>query len=375
MDKIKGNILKKTIGVLTGGGDCSGLNAAIRAVVKTAINDYGMDVIGFKDGYLGLVESQFKKFTLNDASGLLTIGGTILGTSNKADPFNYVVYTKKNKFTKKDMSKIALKNYKRLKLSALICIGGDGTLFIANKLSKIGLNIVGIPKTIDSDLCATDVTIGFNSAVAIATDAIDKLHSTAMSHHRVMIIEVMGRYAGWLALESGIAGGGDIILIPEIPYDIKIVCQKVLERHHKGKRFSIIVVAEGAKPIGGNMSINKIVKDSPDPIRLGGIGTLLGNEIEKRTGLETRATILGHLQRGGIPTAYDRVLATRLGREAVHLAEKKLFGIMVALKGKDIVAVKLEEAVGKLCKVECNSSLIAAAKSLGVSFGIKKGDI
>ena len=356
----------KRIGVLTGGGDCPGLNAVIRAVSKTAILEFSYEVIGFKDGYEGLIENKCRQLDFSDVSGILTLGGTILGTSNTADPFHYFI--KKN--VSKNLSKQALENIKKNKIEALVCIGGDGTLHIANKLCKLGAPIIGIPKTIDNDLSATDRTFGFDTAVATATDAIDKLHTTAQSHHRVMVVEVMGRYAGWIALESGVAGGGDIILIPEIPFDMNKICEVVKNRNRKGKRFSIIVVAEGAKQKGGKMVVKKVVKHSPDPFRLGGIGKHLAEIIDKKTHLETRVTVLGHLQRGGTPTAYDRILATKYGTKAAQLAKQKKYGQMVCLRGIDICSVSLRKATAKIRKVPKNHPLIKAAICVGTSFGI-----
>ena len=358
----------KTLGILTGGGDCPGMNAVIRAAAKTAINDYNLEVIGIKDGYEGLVEKQYQVITLKDASGILTLGGTILGTSNCANPFAYPV-KEGEKTIYRDCSGEALNNLKDLGIEALICIGGDGTLSSARDFSHRGAKIVGVPKTIDNDLSGTDLTFGFDSAVATATEAIDKIHTTAISHHRVMVIEVMGRYAGWLALASGLAGGGDIILIPEIPYRMGKICQTVLKREKQGKRFSIVVVAEGAYSYGGKVIIKRIIKNSPDEIRLGGVGNKVAAEIEKQTGIATRITVLGHLIRGGTPTAFDRILATRFGSEAVHLVMKGKFGRMVSLKGKNIVSVPLEEAVGKLRTVPLDSPLLKVARSLGVCMG------
>lgn len=359
----------KRVGILTGGGDCPGLNAVIRAVVKTAMIDYGSTVVGFEDGYYGLIENKHRIVTYQDASGILALGGTILGTSNKVSPFNKLI-SPHIPITMTKNLKSVLRNFKKLKIDLLFCIGGDGTLSIAEGLFRAGIPVIGIPKTIDNDLCGTDYTFGFNTAVQIATDAIDRLHSTAMSHHRVMIVEVMGRYAGWLALYSGIAGGGDIILIPEIPYELDTVCKRVQERYHTGKRFSIIVVSEGAKPQGGSFVVKRKVKNSPDPIRLGGIGRVLANAIEEKARLETRVTTLGHLQRGGTPTAYDRLLATRFGVEAVHLAVRKEYGKMVALQGSNIVSCHLSEAVCNLKLVAPDSPLIKSAISVGTSFGI-----
>src|SRR3989338_3973267 len=358
---------RKKIGILTGGGDCPGLNAVIRAVTKTAINEYGFEVIGFKDCYEGLVENRFQKLSFMAASGIMSQGGTILGTSNKANPFSYPV-KKNGKILHKDLSDIALKNYKKNRLDALICTGGDGTLSIAYKLYKKGINVIGIPKTIDNDVNFTDTTSGFDSVVVIATDAIDKLQTTAQSHHRVMIVEVMGRYAGWLGLCSGIAGGADIILIPEIPFEIKKICRRVLDRSRgSGKKFSIIVVSEGAKPKDGEMVVKKIVTDSPDPIRLGGIGNCVAAQIEKITGLEVRVTVLGHIQRGGSPTAYDRILATKFGCEAVRFVAEKNFGKMVALNGWKITPVEIEKAIKSLNKVSPDSHLVRYARSVGTS--------
>lgn len=359
----------KRLGILTGGGDCPGLNAVIRAVTKSAILDFGTKIIGFKDGYTGLVENKFRQLSYTDVSGMLTLGGTILGTSNIANPFRYP-RGKGSNIKYSDLSGKAINNFKKLKLDCLIAIGGDGTLNIAYKLFRSGLsNIIGIPKTIDNDVRGTDLASGFHSAVAIATDAIDRLHTTAQSHHRVMVIEVMGRYAGWLALYAGVAGGGDIILIPEIQFDIQKVCQKVIGRNRKGKRFSIIVVAEGAVPKGGTQVIKKIIEESPDPIRLGGIGNVVSSQIEKMTGLETRVTVLGHLQRGGPPSAFDRILATQFGVEAVRLAVNKKFGYIVALKGDKVVPRSLKEAGQGPRKVPKNHPLIGIARSVGTSFG------
>lgn len=354
--------------MLTGGGDCPGLNAVIRAVAKKSIIELDAEVIGFIDGYQGLMDLNYIKLNSKAVSGILTQGGTILGTSNKANPFR-VPIRRRGKLEFLDKSDETVKNYKKLGLDALVCIGGDGTLQIALKLLKKGLKIVGVPKTIDNDLDGTDYTFGFNTALETATEAVDKIHSTAESHHRVMIIEVMGRYAGWIALYSGLAGGGDVILIPEIPYDIKKVCEKIKERTKKGKKFSIIVVAEGAKPKGGEMVVRKVIKDSPDPLRLGGIGNKIGDDIEEMTGIETRVTVLGHLQRGGTPSAYDRILATEFGAAAVELIKKKDFGKMVAIRGNKITAIPILRAVNRLKHVRKNSQPVLTARSLGIGFG------
>ncbi len=358
----------RSIAILTGGGDCPGTNAVIRAVAKKAIIQFGMEVIGIEDGYEGLVSRQWRKLRYEDVSGILTEGGTILGTSNKADPFRYGIQ-KGKKLVYRDLSKSVIANIKKLGVECLVCIGGDGTLFVSNKFHMQGVPIVAVPKTIDNDLRGTDVTFGFDTAVSIATEAIDRVHTTAQSHHRVMIVEVMGRTAGWLALYSGVAGGGDIILIPEIPYSIEAIIRKVKDRYRMGKRFSIIVVSEGAKPMGGDVVIRQIVKNSPEQVRLGGVSFVIGHQIEQATGIETRQVILGHLQRGGTPTPADRVLATRLGTKAVELIEARQYGYMAAVKGNDIKAVSIEEAAKGPRNVPIEHPLITSARSVGTCFG------
>lgn len=360
----------KRIGVFTGGGDCPGLNAVIRAVVKTAINDYDIDVIGFFDGFKGLVENRNTLLDMKKVSGIITIGGTILGTTNRFDPFNYPIL-ENGKYVYRDRSDQVVRNFEEHGLDALVCIGGDGTMAVSLKMMQKGIPVVGIPKTIDNDLFGTDVTFGFDSALTTATEAIDKIHSTAQSHHRVMIIEVMGRYAGWLSLGSGIAGGGDIILIPEIPYDIECVCEKIKDRHYQGKSFSILVVGEGAKPKNGELVVRQRIEGSPEPIRLGGIGNKVSEDIENLIRTETRVTVLGHLLRGGIPTPADRLLASRFGVEAVHLVAKRKFGKMVALKNQEIKNVPIEEVGGRTRTVPLDSQIILAAKSLGTCLGDK----
>ena len=358
----------RKIGVLTGGGDCPGLNAVLRAVVKTAMVKYGYEVIGFKDGYRGLVMNNYVNFKSGDVSGILDKGGTILGTSNRDNPFKFRV-ERNGKVDFVDMSDRVADNIHAHGIDCMVLIGGDGTLTSARDFARMGLNVIGVPKTIDNDLSATDTTFGFMTAVETATEAIDKLHSTAESHHRVMILEVMGRYAGWIALASGVAGGADVILIPEIPYDINKVTAKIKERSAAGKHFSIVVVAEGAKSVDGEVVVSKVVNDSPDPIRLGGIGNRLAEEIEKLAGIETRVTVLGHLQRGGRPNPYDRILSTRYGVKAVELVNEGKFGMMVGLQGDSITAVSLEDAVGKLKTVPPEGELVQIARSVGVSFG------
>jgi 6-phosphofructokinase 1 len=359
---------KKRIAILTGGGDCPGINAVIRAVAKKAINEKGMEVIGIEDGYHGLINNRWRTLRYDDVSGILTLGGTILGTSKTANPYRYAV-RKGDRLEFKNLSKIAIKNLKNLDIDCLVCIGGDGTLGIAYRLFKDGVPIVGLPKTIDNDLRGTDITFGFNSAVSIATEGIDRIHTTAESLHRIMIVEVMGHKTGWIALYSGVAGGGDIILIPEIPYDIHSIAEKVIDRNKKGKRFSIVVIAEGAKPKGGDIIIQRIVKESSDPIRLGGIGFVLGEQIEKMTGLETRTVVMGHLLRGGSPTPFDRILATGLGAKAVELIEDKNFGYMVGVKGNSLVTTPLKEIARGPKLIPFNHPLIKTARSLGTCFG------
>ena len=356
------------IGILTAGGDCPGLNAVIRGVAKSLINDYGMRPIGIQDGFKGLVENRMRELNYLDVSGILTLGGTILGTTNRENPFKYPV-GRGRQVAYEDLSRRALRNAKKRKLAAVVTIGGDGTQKIAHGMAKLGLNVVGIPKTIDNDLHGTDRTFGHDSAVTVATEALDRLHTTAMSHHRAMVVEMMGRNAGWLALRAGIAGGGDIILIPEIPYDIASVCKEIRNRGRKGKRFSIVVVAEGAKPKGGAVSVRRIVADPNMSIRLGGIAARVAEEIEDATGMEARVTVLGHVQRGGTPTAFDRILATQYGVSAASLVAKKRYGRMVALHGSRITDVALTVAARGPRLVPRTSPLIRAARSVGTCFG------
>lgn len=326
------------LGVLTGGGDCPGLNPVIRAITRRAIQK-DIEVVGLRNGWKGLVDADTMPLDLERVSGILPKGGTILGTS-RTNPFK----------NKDDLAKV-LENFKMLKLDALIAIGGEDTLGVALNLSKEGLNIVGIPKTIDNDLSNTDFTFGFDTAVNIATEAIDRLHSTAESHHRIMVAEVMGRHAGWIATYAGLAGGADVILIPERPIDIESVCNLLKRRHNRGKDFSIVVVAEGAK-MGGKEAKKDEKLDDFGHVRLGGIGHMLGQLIEEKTGYETRVTVLGHLQRGGSPTAFDRVLGTRFGVRAVDLVLEGDYGKMVSLQGNKIVSIPIEDSVGALKTVD-----------------------
>jgi len=327
------------IGILTGGGDCPGLNPVIRAVVRKALLE-GYEIIGIKNGWKGLIENDTMPLNINTVSGILPKGGTILGTS-RTNP-----YKKQG-----DLEKVK-ESFKKIGLDALVAVGGEDTLGVASKLVKEGLSIVGVPKTIDNDLSATDYTFGFDTALNVAMECIDRLHTTAESHHRIIVAEVMGRHAGWIAIEAGLAGGADVILIPEIPIDLKEVCEIIKKRHNRGKTFSIVVVAEGAQFKDGTMVTQEQKLDSFGHVRLGGIGENLADQIEKMTGFETRVSVLGHIQRGGSPTAFDRVLGTRFGVKAVELIKNKKFGRMVALAGIKIIDVPLEEAVKDLKTVD-----------------------
>lgn len=350
------------IGILTGGGDCPGLNAVIRAVVKAAWR-HGLAVVGFLDGFKGLVEDRWRALEPAAVSGLLPRGGTILGTTNRDDPFHYHAAQ-----GVRDASAQALDTIARHGLKALVVIGGDGSLHIGQELYAKGAPIIGVPKTIDNDLNATDVTFGFTTALSTAVDAIDKLHTTAESHHRLMLLEVMGRYAGWIALMAGVGGGADVILLPEIPYDLDKVCVALKARYDAGKQFSIVVVAEGARPRGGDYTVQDPHPGGVLP-RLGGVSYKIGQQLEQRLGWETRVTVLGHLQRGGTPTAYDRVLATRFGVFAVTMALEGLTGHMVALHGTKLTAVSLAEAVQQMRTVDLHGDVVHTARSLGICLG------
>ena len=357
------------IAILTGGGDAPGLNSVIRAAVKTAKLQYGAFMLGIPDGYEGLVQrSDPWRLDLPDVAGLLYRGGTILGTSNRGDPFHYPV-EKDGKTVREDKSADLLERLNELMVDALIVIGGDGSLIIAYELFKKGAPIVGVPKTIDNDLSATEVTFGFDTAITTATEALDKLHTTAESHHRTMVLELMGRDAGWISLEAGIAGGADVILIPEIPFSWEAICNKIEDRRKRGRKFSIIVVAEGAYPADGEKVIQETAEETHGIERLGGIGHLVGREINKRLGMETRVTVLGHIQRGGKPSTFDRLLATRLGVEAVHMVVRKEFGQMVALRGGKVVSVPLEEAVGRQKFVDPEGQMVKTAEAIGICVG------
>jgi 6-phosphofructokinase 1 len=359
----------KRIGILTGGGDCPGLNAVIRGVTKPAL-DHGLKVFGILDGFEGLVTGKGIELYDKDVSGILSRGGTILGSSNKGDPFHWPEEAN-NKIKITDKSKEAMDNYEMWGLDALIAIGGDGTMNIAKKLSELGMNVVGVPKTIDNDLEATDLTFGHDSAVFVVSEAIDRLRTTASAHHRVMVIEAMGRYAGWIALNGGLAGGADVILIPEIPFEWDVIYEKVKRRSMMGKKYSIVCVAEGAKPKGGKLIVQKTDKKRTDPLRLGGIAEVVAENIEQNTGLETRYTVLGHLQRGGTPTPFDRILSTKFGTFAINLAYKGKFNRMAALKGNEVKSVTIESAIANQKLVKRDGQSVLTAKAVGVCFGSK----
>jgi len=359
--------MRERIGILTGGGDCPGLNTVIRAVVKCATKR-GWDTIGFLDGFEGLLAPLlYRPLDYKEMDALLFVGGTVLGTSNKGRFAAKTGHGESNRIPL-DILDQAKTNIQKLGLRALVVVGGDGSLSTAQQLFEHGVPIVGVPKTIDNDLEATTITFGFDSAVACATDALDRLRTTAQSHDRVMVLEVMGRYTGWIAVTAGISGGGDVILIPEIPFRYESVCAKVAEREGEGKHFTLVVVAEGAREHGkdyvtaGDAGTNR-------EARLGGIGAVVASEIQKRTGKETRVCVLGHLQRGGAPTSFDRLLCTRFGTRAVQLIAEQQYGYMVALRPPDTTAVRLSEAVGRLRSVPPNGDIVQTARALGISFG------
>jgi 6-phosphofructokinase 1 len=354
------------IAVNTGGGDAPGLNAVIRGIVLAAYKK-GWEVYGIRYGYKGLIDTkQLVRLTPEYVWDITNIGGTILGSAIKGDPFRYPVEKPDGSVGKTDISDTIVSNFKALGFDALIAIGGDGSLGIANKFLEKGVPVIGIPKTIDNDISATEVTFGFDTAVNTATEAIDKLHTTAKSHDRVMVVEVMGRYVGWIALYSGISGSSDVILIPEIPFDIEKVCNKIRQLELIGQNYAIVVVAEGTKPIGGDVTV---IEEGHGEVRLGGIGKKVADKIQEKTGKETRVIVLGHLQRGGAPTTFDRLLCLRFGTAAIRFAEAGKFGTMVALRSAEICGVPIKEAIGKMKTVPLDSDIIQTARSLGISFG------
>ena len=376
----------KKVAILTNGGDAPGLNAVIRAIVKTA-RTYGVECYGFIEGYKGLLFNNYVKLDLQgNASGLLTKGGTIIGTSNATNVFNYKVVNEDGSVEYKDLSDVCVENIKNAGFDCIFTLGGDGTQKSSRDFSLKGVNCIGVPKTIDNDVASTDMTFGYNTAVSVATEALDRLHTTAEAHHRIMVLEVMGRYAGWLALESAIAGGADVALIPEIPYDINKVVEKVNERRARGKEFTIVVTSEGAMPKDGTITVKKTLNDGAglDNIRLGGVGEKLAAELEELTGMAARNTTLGYVQRGGTPSAFDRVLSTKYGCKAMELAMEGIFNVLVTYKNGKMGHVSLEEVVGNnkvvgaasgntkesnIRKVQMDDDLIQIARDLGMCLG------
>lgn len=362
MDRIR------RIGVMTAGGDCPGLNAVIRAVAKTAMGTHNIEVMGIEDGFLGLIQNRMHLLTNESVSNILTVGGTILGTNNRVSPRKYSVKTGEGVETR-DVTDRCLEHIAHNHIDALVVIGGDGSMSIASDFVQLGVNCIGVPKTIDNDLYGTEVTFGFATAVTTATDALDRVHTTAASHHRAMVVEVMGRNAGWIALHAGAASGADIILIPEIPFDMETICECVTSRARHGKRFSIICVSEGAHAKGGRQVVSRIDPTSPDPIRLGGIGQSIANEVENATGIETRTTTLGHVQRGGSPVPADRVLATEFGSKAVDLLIEGARARLIVVQSGQISHIPLEDAANKQRLIPPDHPLVRAVRNIGTCFG------
>ena len=378
----------KKVGILANGGDVSGFNAVIRAIVKTAEN-HGVECYGIIDGYNGLLNKRFELLSTaadGEALGILPLGGSIIGSSTNANLFNYKVVNEDGSIEYKDLSDIAVQNIKDFGFDCIFTLGGDGTQKSARDLSTKGVNIIGVPKTIDNDVACTDITFGYNTAVSVATEALDRLHTTGATHHRIMVLEVMGRYAGWIALESAIAGGADVALIPEIPYDINKVAEKINNRRKRGKEFSIVVVAEGAKPLGGEITIKGTRHNGSgvDNTKLGGIGEKVAKQLQELTGLEARNTTLGYVQRGGTPTAFDRVLSTKYGTKAMELALEGKFGTLAVIKNGKLDSATLEEVVGKntkigavsgnteesnLRRVTMDDDLVKTARYIGINLG------
>jgi len=376
----------KKVAILTNGGDAPGLNAVIRAIVKTG-RTYGVECYGFIEGYRGLLNNDYVKLDLqSNASGLLAKGGTIIGTSNNTNVFNLKVTNEDGSVEYKDMSEVCVQNIKNAGFDCIFTLGGDGTQKSSRDFSLRGVNCIGVPKTIDNDVASTDMTFGYNTAVSVATEALDRLHTTAESHHRIMVLEVMGRYAGWLALESAIAGGADVALIPEIPYDINKVVEKINDRRARGKNFTIVVTSEGAMPKDGTITIKKQLDDGKglDNIRLGGVGEKIAAELEELTGMAARNTTLGYVQRGGTPSAFDRILSTKYGCKAMELAMEGIFNVLVNYKDGKMGYVSLEEVVGNnkvvgaasgntkesnIRKIKMDDDLIRLARDLGMCLG------
>lgn len=358
----------RRIGIITAGGDCPGMNAAVRAVVKSADRDRRIEVIGFRDGFAGLVNGDARPLGFDDVSGILVQGGTILGASNKDDPFSMRTDDAAG-VRRVDRSGAVIDTLARHRIDELVVVGGDGSLRIAERFCRMGVRIVVVPKTIDNDVPGTDVTLGFDSARAIATEAVDRLHTTAASHHRVLVVEVMGRNAGWIALEAGIAGGADVILIPEITFDWDPVAAAIRDRVRRGRRFSIVVVAEGARCPDGGTVVRELVHESSEPIRLGGVGAVVTRALQARVPFEVRSVVLGHVQRGGPPTAFDRVLATRLGVAAIEALAEGESACMVAVRGDRVDRVPLSDLVGRTRTIDPAGVRVQAARRIGTIFG------
>ena len=377
----------KKVAILANGGDVSGFNAVIRAIIKTAENT-DVECYGFIDGYRGLLNNNIIRLgtsSTGNAVGILPKGGSIIGSSTNANVFNYPV-EENGEIVYKDLSDICVENIKKNEIDCLFTLGGDGTQKSARDLSLKGINVIGVPKTIDNDVACTEITFGYNTAVSVATEAIDRLHSTGETHHRIMVLEVMGRYAGWIALESAIAGGADVALIPEIPFDINSAARKVINRKNRGKSFSVVVVAEGAKPKDGEMEIKNVRHNGSgvDNTKLGGIGEKVAKQLEELTGLEARCTVLGYMQRGGTPTAFDRVLSTKYGSKAMELALEGKFNVLTVIKNGKLDSVSLEDVVGNntkvgavsgntpesnLRKVTMDDELVKTARAIGINLG------
>lgn len=357
------------VGLLTGGGDCPGLNAVIRAVTCTAAREFGATVVGIEDGFEGLVDCRTRELSPREMDAIISHGGTILGTSNRGDPWHYPVRQADGSYRIQDRSADVINNVHKLGLDVLIATGGDGTMNIAKRLIDVGVPVVGVPKTIDNDLSSTDQTFGFDTACQVVSDAIDRLTTTAASHQRVMVVEVMGRYAGWIALNGGMAGGADLILIPEIAFSWPSVFKALQTRQAQGFRFSIVCVAEGARLPDGSEVIREMDDRRTDAKQLGGIGAVVARQIEEGTGIETRAIVLGHLQRGGSPTSFDRLLATRYGVAAARYACTGLYGVMAASRGGEIRPVAIVDAIAKTRTVPTDHEMVRAARAVGVSFG------
>lgn len=361
--------MSKTIAILTGGGDCPGLNAVIRGVVRAAVLRRGWRVLGIEDGFDGLIEGpHYRELDLAAVRGILPRGGTILGTSNRGNPLAYPVLDG-GEIRLVDITARVVEAFRGIGAEALVAVGGDGTLKIARRLGELGLPVVAVPKTIDNDLRATDVTFGYSTAVETVTEALDRLHTTAESHHRALVVEVMGRDAGWIALESAIAGGADVVLLPEIPFAMDKVCEAINLRRQRGNRFSIIVVAEGAFPAGGDKVVQVGAEANLGVERLGGIARYVASRLERCLEMETRSVVLGHVQRGGSPSPFDRILGTRFGVRAVELIEQGVFGRMVSLRGRDVVSVPISEAVDSLNRIDPDGDLVRTAEALGIMVG------